>query len=83
VLLVADLGGGWLGEPSSWHGTCAHVPSAVCCRALQDDDADGSLGFGASECLASAGAVSAAAANEPAKIARLIRMKGSPCFEAA
>jgi hypothetical protein len=75
------LRGGWLGEPTSWHGTCVHVPSAVCCRALQDDDdeADGSLAFGASECLASAGAVSAArAAIEAAKIACLIGMEGSP-----
>jgi hypothetical protein len=85
VLRVADLGRGWLGEPISWHGTCVHVPSAVCCRALQadDDEADGSLAFGASDFLASAGAVSAVrTAIELAKIACLIRMEGSPLFEA-
>ena len=85
VFRVADLRGGSLGEPTSWHGSCVHVPSAVCCRALQadDDEADGSLAFGASDFLASAGAVSAAmAAIELAKIACLIRMEGSPCFEA-
>jgi hypothetical protein len=60
------------------------VPSAVFCKALQDDEADGSLGVVTSEfftsgCLASAGAVGEArAATMLAKIASLIRMGGSP-----
>jgi len=79
------LRGSSLGEPTSWHGSCVHVPSAVCCRALQadDDEADGSLAFGTSDFLASTGFVSAArTASELAKIARLIRMENSPFFEA-
>ena len=72
VLRVADLAGGWPGEPTSWQGTCVHVPSAVCCEALQDDNAGCSPAFGASECLASAGAVSKTrAVIEPATIACL------------
>jgi hypothetical protein len=49
-----------------------HVPSAIRCRALQGDEVACSLVFWASECLASAGAVSEArAAIEPTKIACL------------
>jgi hypothetical protein len=76
---VADLPGGWAGEPTSWQGTWVHVPSAICWLALQEDDAGGSAGFGVSACLASAGiAIAASAAVTATTIAFLIRIEGSP-----
>jgi hypothetical protein len=78
-LRVADLLDDWVGIPSSRHGSWIHVPSAVRCCALQGDKADCSVVFGASEFLASTGAVNEAReAIEPTKIACLIRMEGSP-----
>ncbi len=76
---AADLRGACSGEPSSRHGSCAHVPSGIRWRALQGDEVDSSLVLPASEFFASDGAASIArAAIEPTKIACVIRMGGSP-----